>query len=159
MKKSNKAIETAMPAETTAINEQPQVSSDVNTAKSLGRPANPSSARQQKAAARQAAIDAGSPITRGRKPVEGSKRQIKLAKQAELRASGLLTGKRGRPVVPGSKHQASLAEKQAMINANGGVPRMQGRPKYTAEQAAAAKAIKDAAKAAAKVSVASTSTI
>ena len=133
---------------------QPQVSADATTeVKPLGRPANPNSKRQQKLAERQAAIEAGNGPKRGRKAVEGSKRQLKLAEQAEKRAAGLLTGKRGRPVVPGSKHQEKIAAQQAMIAANGGVPRKPGRPTYTAEQKAEANALKAAKKAEAKAAL------
>lgn len=135
-------------------NTQPQVAEGTAETKQLGRPANPDSNRQKQLAARQAAIEAGNAPKRGRKPVEGSARQAKLARQAELRAAGLLTGKKGRPVVPGSKHQEKIAARQAMIAANGGVPMKPGRPPYTAEQKAAAKAIADAKKAEAKAAAA-----
>lgn len=125
---------------------QPQVA-ETTVVKKLGRPAVPDSKRQMKIAEREAAIAAGNAPTRGRKPVEGSKRQIEMARKAELRAAGVLTGLRGRPTNPESKHAKAIAEKQARIADNGGVPMKPGRPKYTAEQKAAADAIKAAKKA------------
>lgn len=61
----------------------------------------------------------------GRPIVPGSKRQIELAEKEKLRAEGKL--KRGRPVVEGSKHQAKLAQRAEKIAK--GIPLVPGRPK------------------------------
>lgn len=62
----------------------------------------------------------------GRPPVEGSKRQQKLAERAEREAKGE-TIRRGRPAVEGSKRQQKLAARQARIEA--GMEIKPGRPK------------------------------
>lgn len=54
------------------------------------------------------------PKQRGRKPVEGSKNQLKKAAQAERLASGVAV-KRGRAVNPNSKRQLALTAKATKI--------------------------------------------
>lgn len=127
---------------TTEVTEttQPQVSTEGEAVvtKKLGRPPVPGSKRQLAIAEREAKLASGE-LKRGRKANPDSKRQARIKHLAEMKEKGLLTGKKGRPVVPGSKHQQKLAEKQARIDANGGVPMKPGRPKMTDEQKAAAK--------------------
>lgn len=77
--------------------------------KKIGRPANPNSARQKKIQERLAKKEAGM-LKRGRPVVEGSKRQIVLAKRNEKVSMGIEL-KKGRPVNPESKRQAAIAKK------------------------------------------------
>jgi len=146
MKKGNKVkteqpvVEITPTVETVVETSQPQVA-DVEVKKQLGRPPVPGSKRQIAMAERAAKLANGT-LKRGRKSNPNSKRQARLAHRAELIASGVLTGKKGRPTNSNSKHQKALAEKQARINANGGVALKPGRPKMTEEQKAAAAAAK-----------------
>lgn len=147
MSKTTKSNGSKKTATTTTVVEkapvmQPQVSAEnAGEKKKLGRPVVPNSTRQIEMAKKQALRDAGL-LKRGRKANPESKRQERLAILEEKRKAGLLTGKRGRPTIPDSPHQQKIAEKQARIDANGGVPMKPGRPPYTAEQKAAAAAIK-----------------
>ena len=77
--------------------------------KQLGRPVNPSSARQQRIAELEAKRVAGQ-CKRGRPTVAGSKRQEVLAARAAKVANGGMLSK-GRPVNPNSKRQMMLAAK------------------------------------------------
>jgi hypothetical protein len=81
--------------------------------KKLGRPVNPTSARQAKLAAKAELKASGVEIKRGRPVVEGSKNQTKLERRNELASMGLLTGKRGRPTNPTSARQKRVAELEA----------------------------------------------
>ena len=65
--------------------------------KSVGRPSNPQSKRQQKITEREAKREAGL-LKRGRPSVEGSKRQAVLAAREAKKAAGIEI-KRGRPKV------------------------------------------------------------
>ena len=68
----------------------------VTEVKSLGRPVNTNSVRQQKLAKVAELKAQGLEIKRGRKPVETSKNQAKLARFEALRAQGIEV-RRGRP--------------------------------------------------------------
>lgn len=100
-------IEAAAPVITET--EPCQIMEAVN--KQLGRPVNPESVRQKKIAEREAKRAAGE-LKRGRKVVEGSKRQAVLAARAAKVAAGVALSK-GRPVNPDSKRQQMLAAKTA----------------------------------------------
>ena len=65
--------------------------------KSVGRPSNPQSKRQQKMMERELKREAGL-LKRGRPSVEGSKRQAVLAAREAKKAAGIEI-KRGRPKV------------------------------------------------------------
>jgi len=65
--------------------------------KSVGRPSNPQSKRQQKIMERELKREAGL-LKRGRPSVEGSKRQAVLAAREAKKAAGIEI-KRGRPKV------------------------------------------------------------
>lgn len=67
----------------------------VEAKKSVGRPSNPESKRQQKITEREAKREAGL-LKRGRPSVEGSKRQAVLAAREAKRAAGMEI-KPGRP--------------------------------------------------------------
>lgn len=103
--------------------------------KRLGRPVVEGSKRQLAIQERERKLAAGE-LKRGRKANPDSKRQAHLAHLAQLKAEGRLTGKKGRPVIPDSKHQKALAEKQARIINNGGVPLKPGRPKVVKAEVA-----------------------
>lgn len=82
---------------------------EANVAKALGRPSNPSSARQKRIAELEAKRAAGD-CKRGRPTVAGSKRQDVLAARAAKVANGGTLSK-GRPVNLNSKRQQELAAK------------------------------------------------
>ena len=82
---------------------------EANVAKALGRPSNPSSARQKRIAELEAKRAAGD-CKRGRPTVAGSKRQDVLAARAAKVANGGTLSK-GRPVNVNSKRQQELAAK------------------------------------------------
>ena len=67
----------------------------VEAKKSVGRPSNPQSKRQQKMMERELKKEAGL-LKKGRPTVEGSKRQAVLAAREAKRAAGMEI-KRGRP--------------------------------------------------------------
>ena len=82
---------------------------EVNVAKALGRPSNPSSARQKRIAELEAKRVNGE-CKRGRPTVAGSKRQdVLAARAAKVAAGGTLS--KGRPVNVNSKRQQELAAK------------------------------------------------
>jgi hypothetical protein len=72
---------------------------------------------------------------RGRKVVEGSARQARLAARQARAAQGLSTDK-GRPVDPNSARQKRLAERQAKLAS--GVEIKRGAPKKVKAEAPAA---------------------
>ena len=82
---------------------------EANVAKALGRPSNPSSARQKRIAELETKRAAGD-CKRGRPTVAGSKRQDVLAARAAKVANGGTLSK-GRPVNVNSKRQQELAAK------------------------------------------------
>ena len=98
MKKGKKVTETV---QETQVVESP--------AKQIGRPVNPTSARQIKIAERKMKQEQGL-LKRGRPVVEGSKRQALILKRNEKISNGIEL-KRGRPVNPESKRQIELAKK------------------------------------------------
>jgi hypothetical protein len=89
-----------------------------------GRPSVPGSANQMKMYERNFKIHQGLDIKRGRPVNETSERQARLKKQAENKANGL---GQGRPVNPNSARQLRLAELKAKAEANGGTVK-RGRP-------------------------------
>lgn len=78
----------------------------------LGRPINPDSVRQKVLAEKKALRDAGL-LKRGRKIVEGSKHQAKLAKRAEKIAAGIPL-KAGRPKMTEEQLAKAKAEREAL---------------------------------------------
>ena len=68
---------------------------------------------------------------KGRPVVEGSARQLRLAKQAEKVANGGEL-KRGRPTVAGSARQRKLEERATKLAAGEAIKR--GRPKMVKEE-------------------------
>ena len=85
------------------------VNVEANVAKALGRPSNPSSARQKRIAELEAKRVNGE-CKRGRPTVTGSKRQdVLAARAAKVAAGGTLS--KGRPVNVNSKRQQELAAK------------------------------------------------
>ena len=82
---------------------------EANVVKALGRPSNPSSARQKRIAELEAKRVNGE-CKRGRPTVAGSKRQdVLAARAAKVTAGGTLS--KGRPVNVNSKRQQELAAK------------------------------------------------
>jgi hypothetical protein len=90
-----------------------------------GRPVDPSSARQLKIAAKEAAIANGEDVKRGRNIDPTSARQLKIKAQQEAIENGIEV-KRGRPADPTSKRQIEMAIK-AKLRAEGKLK--VGRPK------------------------------
>jgi len=82
---------------------------EVNVAKALGRPSNPSSARQKRIAELEAKRVNGE-CKRGRPTVAGSKRQAVLVARAKKIANGGTLSK-GRPINVNSKRQQTLTAK------------------------------------------------
>ena len=93
--------------------------------KKLGRPVNPTSARQQRIA-ELAEKKANGTLKKGRPVNSTSMRQMNLT----LKALKMLAGEtisKGRPVNPDSKRQQRIAELAAKAAANGGTVK-RGRP-------------------------------
>ena len=88
-----------------------------------GRKIDPNSVRQLRLKELEAKRAKGE-LKRGRPVLEGSERQVRLAKQAENKANGI---GQGRPVNPNSARQLRLAELKAKAEANGGAVK-RGRP-------------------------------
>ena len=65
---------------------------------------------------------------KGRKVNPNSKRQARLAEMAAKKADPNYVPKRGRPIVPDSKHAIAKAEREAAIAAGTFVPGHRGRP-------------------------------
>jgi len=80
--------------------------------KSVGRPSNPKSKRQQKMVERELKKEAGL-LKKGRPTVEGSKRQAVLAAREAKRAAGIEI-KRGRPKTV--KAEEVAAESQVKVS-------------------------------------------
>lgn len=90
------------------------------TTKTLGRPVNPDSVRQKVLAEKQALREAGL-LKRGRKMVEGSKRQAVLAARAAKIAAGIEL-KPGRPKMTEEALAKAKAEREALKAAQTSVP-------------------------------------
>lgn len=113
MKKgSNKAIEAKEVAIDATTTEATTATVSVSEAKPLGRPVNPTSARQVKLAAQASKNIDGAPIRLGRPTVEGSKRQLMLAGLAEKKASGIV-GQKGRPKMTEEEKAEAKAKRDA----------------------------------------------
>lgn len=89
--------------------------------KQLGRPTNPTSKRQIELAEKAEKRALGL-VKRGRPIDPTSKHAIEKVNKGES------TGKRGRPVVEGSKHHQAIQEKQAKIAAGWVTTGQRGRP-------------------------------